>query len=172
MKHIKDLWSTLKLLRVGPQDHEFGPDERQVVEEILSDSRNVHEKQRQGFEASWALLNRYCLVPHCIHPFSRPSSQGEAWSQMNKAKIPEQSFLGSKRLRSVATHAGRTPLMRIRGRLRESSCRRSRRPCLRQQRPGSYKSSLRSLKSSGSSPQLALGACMPAAVLQGQELWW
>ena len=60
VKHIKDLWATLKLLRVTPQDHSFGPDERQVVEEILSGSRDVHEKQRQGFEAPWTLLNRCC----------------------------------------------------------------------------------------------------------------
>lgn len=58
MKLIKDLWATLKLLRVSPQDHEFGPEERRVVEEILSGSRKIHEKQRQGFEAPWALLNR------------------------------------------------------------------------------------------------------------------
>ncbi|CAL5227811.1 g10837 [Coccomyxa viridis] len=55
---IKNLWATLKQLKVGPQDHTFGPDERRVVEDILSGSRNVHEKQRQGFEAAWALLNR------------------------------------------------------------------------------------------------------------------
>lgn len=55
---IKNLWATLKQLKVGPQDHTFGPDERRAVEDILSGSRNVHEKQRQGFEAAWALLNR------------------------------------------------------------------------------------------------------------------
>ena len=58
MKHIKDLWSALKLLRVTPQDHSFGAEERRIVEEVLSGSRKIHEKQRQGFEAPWSLLNR------------------------------------------------------------------------------------------------------------------
>ena len=58
VKAIKDLWSTLKLLRLTPQDHSFGAEERRVVEEVLSGSRNIHEKQRQGFEAPWSLLNR------------------------------------------------------------------------------------------------------------------
>ena len=58
VKAIKDLWSTLKLLRLTPQDHSFGAEERRVVEEVLSGSRNIHEKQQQGFEAPWSLLNR------------------------------------------------------------------------------------------------------------------
>ena len=58
VKAIKDLWSTLKLLRLTPQEHSFGAEERRVVEEVLSGSRNIHEKQRQGFEAPWSLLNR------------------------------------------------------------------------------------------------------------------
>ena len=71
VKHIKDLWATLKLLRISPQDQNFGPDERRVVEEILSASTKVHEKQRQGFEEPWALLNR-CCPPMAYTPSERP----------------------------------------------------------------------------------------------------
>ena len=72
---IKNVWATLKQLKVGPQDHTFGPEERQVVEELLSGSRNVHERQRQGFEAAWAVFNRCCpftaCQPHCPHAWSK-----------------------------------------------------------------------------------------------------
>lgn len=61
-KHIKDLWATLKLLRVSPQDRGFGPAERQLVEDILSGAKPIHEKQRLGFEAPWSVWNRCCCL--------------------------------------------------------------------------------------------------------------
>ncbi len=60
MKHIKEVWAALKPLKITPNDYTFGPEESQLVEDRLSGSRPVHEKQLQGFQALWALLNRCC----------------------------------------------------------------------------------------------------------------
>ena len=60
VKQIKDVWAALKPLKITPEDHTLGPEERQLVEDILSGSRHVHEKQLQGFQALWAVLNRFC----------------------------------------------------------------------------------------------------------------
>ena len=89
MKHIKDVWATLKLLRISPQDHSFGPDELRVVEEILSASTKVHEKQRQGFEEPWTLLNRCCPATACTPNNGNPGAL-DAWPKSN---IPSWDIL-------------------------------------------------------------------------------
>ena len=134
MKQIKNVWAALKPLKKGPEDHTFGPEERQMVEEISSGSRYVHEKQLQGFEALWAGLNRCCPFTACI-----PTARADVKIIQQQPLLIQSLLTGNSPGSGTGAHAGQMLLMQRSRRPRRSCCRRSKRRCPRLQNPGLYR---------------------------------